>query len=265
MTEALTGLIVQPRLPLQSQVYVALRKAIVNGKLSPGSKLVEGQLAAHLGVSRNPVREALRKLEQEGLVIHTPNHGVSVAQMTKEQSEEITVVREELEALSCRLAVSRMTPADILDLRQIVARSAAGVASGDVDELIANERGFHDRLAQIGGNATLERILSGLRESILRFRRAAIVVPDRPDEVVREHELILQALEAGDAVEAERLVTVTSPRGQPAPAGRDQWQDQDFSGDSLAVLVYRRHQCALPMNASDAGSASRSALSAPLP
>lgn len=206
MAESLTELNLQPRQPLQTQVYLALRKAIVNGKLPPGSKLVEGQVAAQLGVSRNPVREALRKLEQDGLVVHNPNHGVTVSAVSPEQSAEIAVVREELEALSCRLAAAAITPADIADLRKMLADLATSTASGDLDELIATENGFHERLASIGGNATLTRILGLLRDTILRFRRAAIVLPGRPEEVLDEHTRIVDALEAGDAASAESLM-----------------------------------------------------------
>lgn len=203
MTEALTGLNLQPRQPLQSQVYVALRKAIINGKLPSGSKLVEGQLAAHLGVSRNPVREALRKLEQDGLVVHNPNHGVTVSEVTRQKGMEIAVVREELEALSCRLAAANATAQDLEDLRAILRRSSESLAAGDLDELIASEAGFHERLAQMSCNATLARILADLRETILRFRRAAIQAPYRPEQVIVEHTRIVDALEAGDAIAAE--------------------------------------------------------------
>lgn len=203
MTEALTGLNLQPRQPLQSQVYVALRKAIINGKLPAGSKLVEGQIAAHLGVSRNPVREALRKLEQDGLVVHNPNHGVTVSGVTRQQGLEIVAVREVLEALGCRLAATNMTPADVEDLRAILRRSSESLAAGDLDELVATESGFHERLAQLSGNATLARILTDLRETILRFRRAAIQAPDRPEQAIIEHARIIDALETGDAVVAE--------------------------------------------------------------
>lgn len=203
MTEALTGLNLQPRQPLQSQVYVALRKAIINGKLAAGSKLVEGQIAKHLGVSRNPVREALRKLEQDGLVVHNPNHGVTVSDVTRQQGLEIIAVREVLEALGCRLAAANVTRADIEDLRALLKRSSESLAAGDLDELIASESGFHERLAQLSGNATLARIISDLRETILRFRRAAIQAPARPERVIEEHTRIVDALEAGDAAAAE--------------------------------------------------------------
>ncbi len=205
MDDSLSELDLRPRQPLQTQVYLALRKAIVNGKLAPGSKLVEGQLAARLNVSRNPIREALRKLEQDGLVTHTPNHGVTVAKMSTQQAAEIAVVREELEGLSCRLAAQNITPQGIADLRQILAGSAASIAAGDIDELIATENGFHERLAKLSGNETLSRLLAGLRDAILRFRRMAITLPDRPEEVLREHSQIVDALEAQDAALAERL------------------------------------------------------------
>lgn len=196
----------QPRLPLQTQVYLALRKAIINGKLPPGSRLIESQIATHLGVSRNPVREALRKLEQDGLVNHTPNHGVTVADIDARQAADIAVVREELEALSCRLAAERITPQDVADLRQLIARNAASIAAGDIDEVIGVERGFHERIVEISGNVTLARILANLRDIILRFRRVAFVLPDRPEEVLQEHTRVLDALEAHDTALAENLM-----------------------------------------------------------
>ncbi len=206
MEDSLSELNLQPRQPLQTQVYRALRKAIINSKLAPGSKLVESQLAARLRVSRNPVREALRQLEQDGLVVHTPNHGVTVQEIGLAQAAEIAVVREELEALSCRLAARLATPADIADLRRIIVRDSSSVASGDLDELITSEFGFHERLLQMTQNQTLIRLLAGLRDAILRFRRAAILLPDRPEEVVSEHAQVVDAMEAGDAATAEALL-----------------------------------------------------------
>ena len=203
MTEALPSLNVQPRQPLQSQVYAALRQAIIDGRLTAGTKLVEGQIASHLGVSRNPVREALRKLEQEGLVIHNPNHGVTVSEVTRQQGVEIAAVREVLEALGCRLAAAHATAQDVAELRSVLKRSSESAAAGDLDQLVATDSGFHEHLARMSGNATLARILADLGETAVRFRRAAVQAPDRPEQTIVEHALIVDALEKGDAAIAE--------------------------------------------------------------
>jgi phosphonate utilization transcriptional regulator len=190
---------------LTSLVQREIERRIVAGELAPGAKLNEAELAMAMGVSRGPVREAFRALEQAGLVHTQKNRGVFVRQISLEEADEIYEVRAALEAQIGRLAAKRITPGQLERLRGVVKRMRA--AGRDADAYFPLNLEFHDALAEAAGNRALAANYRRVVNELNLYRREAIV---RNVEVIpastREHEAIVEAVAAGDARRAERLL-----------------------------------------------------------
>jgi DNA-binding GntR family transcriptional regulator len=188
---------------LSERVAAELRRAIADGRYRPGERLVEGRLAGDFGVSRIPVREALRMLAAEGVVDLQPRHGATVATLSREAAREMIEVRATLEGLNARLA-ARHRDADLLKaVAHVLERGNAAQAAGKLGELARFNAEFHDLLAKAGSNSVLGDLMRTLRE------RTQIVFPPLDAEQARrtwnEHAAILQAVLAGDADLAELL------------------------------------------------------------
>lgn len=182
-----------------------LRRAILGGRYKPGERLVEDRLSADLGVSRIPVREALRLLSAEGLVELQPRRGASVAAISPEVAREMVEVRALLEGLNARLAARRHEAEIVAALRDCLRRGNAAAISGTVEELVALNSEFHDLLAQAGRNTILWDIMRSLRE------RTSLVFAanskGRAKEDWQEHAGILAAVIEGDEELAALLAT----------------------------------------------------------
>ena len=190
---------------LRQVVYARLKQAIIEGQLVPGEHLVENKIAEGLGVSRNPVREALHRLEQEQLVAASAK-GLVVSSISRTSIEEIYAIRAVLEALGCRLASKKITPEEKKQLRQILARSRACVASNDIPGLTACDIEFHDALIAASRNETLKKVLDQLRDSVRRLRIVSTSLPGRPKQVLSDHTAIANAVFDGDGARAQKLV-----------------------------------------------------------
>lgn len=182
-----------------------LRDRILNGELAPGQRLVEARLSIELGVSRMPVREALRLLASEGIVTIEPRIGASVTCFSTQQIKEMIEVRATLEALNAKLAARRHDPAQIAELQAILAAGIALSEKADPTQLIEKNRLFHEALGRVAGNSILEDIMRSLRaRTSLIFagnnRRA-----DYVKHTWEEHAAILRAVIAGDAELASLL------------------------------------------------------------
>jgi DNA-binding GntR family transcriptional regulator len=190
-------------LPSSELVYRHLKDDIITGALEPGSRLVELEIAAEFGVSRTPVREALKRLTAEKLVLADPARGVVVHAPDPGEIEDVFVVREALDGLAARIAAHRITPSELSRLRLIV-DSMRQAVSGDRREhiVIANQR-FHDVIYSAAGNPILARVASDLRDYVRRFSTLPFASPDRVNHVLAEHEGILAALIAHDPEAAE--------------------------------------------------------------
>lgn len=205
---------------LRSLVAESLRTGIVSGTLRPGARVSEAAIATDLGVSRSPVREALRELEKEGLVRSIPNRGVEVATLTVDDLYEVYAIRGALEALATREAVQGATDADIADLRLIMQQMRAQAsASAGRSAFVPLDVSFHQRIRRMARNKRLETILAGLEAQVrLSLAVAAAVDPDpagfRVEELLREHAEIFEAIEARDASGAEALVARHIERGR---------------------------------------------------
>jgi DNA-binding GntR family transcriptional regulator len=182
---------------LSEVVSEQIRGRILDGSLKPGERLVEDRLSAELGVSRVPVREALRGLSAEGLVTLLPRRGATVVEVTPETVAELVEVRALLEGLNARLAAQRHDPEIVAQLKDTLARGNAAANAGTAEELARLNAEFHERLAEASRNAVLSDVMRGLRErTSIAF---AINGRTRAREDWEEHAGILAAVIAGDA------------------------------------------------------------------
>jgi DNA-binding GntR family transcriptional regulator len=184
-------------------VYRRLREDIITGRLAPGTRLVELNIAADFGVSRTPVREALKRLTAEKLVLSDPSRGVVVHAPDASEIEDVFVVREALDALAARLAAHRITPSELARLRVIVDAMRRAILSGRREQVILANQRFHDVIYAAAGNEMLARLASDLRDFVRRFTTLPFASPDRVEDVLAEHEAILEALVAHDPEAAE--------------------------------------------------------------
>lgn len=152
--------------PLSTAIAGEIKQAILSARYRPGDRLVEGNLAEWLGVSRNPVREALRQLEAEGFVEIAPRRGASVATIGLQEAHELFEVRAALEALSARLAANRADGDDVASLEKIVVRGEKAARDGRLQELPELNTQFHLRMVELAGNRQLARMISDLRDRI---------------------------------------------------------------------------------------------------
>ncbi len=188
--------------PLREIVFENLREAILEGRLEPGQRMMEIQLAEQLGVSRTPVREAIRKLELEGLVIMIPRKGAYVADVSIKDILEVLEIRAILEGLAASLAATRMSDEEIDELEMISYQFKKCYQKDDIEGMIEKDVEFHDRIFNSARNEKLNHIVQGLREQIYRFRVTYISEYNKAKELVEEHENILEAISQRDAEKA---------------------------------------------------------------
>ena len=182
---------------LSEVVSEQIRGRILDGSLKPGERLVEDRLSAELGVSRVPVREALRGLSAEGLVTLLPRRGATVVEVTPKSVAELVEVRALLEGLNARLAAQRHDPEIVAQLKETLARGNEAAKTGTAEELARLNAEFHERLAEASRNSVLSDVMRGLRErTSIAF---AINGRTRAREDWEEHAGILAAVIAGDA------------------------------------------------------------------
>lgn len=189
---------------LSDRVYSILRHYIAEQQLKGGSRLSVPRLAAQLGVSRTPVKEALERLSRDGLVTMLPNRGAYVSLVRREDVDEIYQMREMLEGLATRVAAGRMTPDLLSELAILLRQGEAAVAAGDVDAHIRVDLEFHRLIRERAGNRRLIRALDNLQDQIRIVFRTSASIPGRMSQALEEHHRILSALQAGDPDEAER-------------------------------------------------------------
>jgi DNA-binding GntR family transcriptional regulator len=191
-------------LPSSERVYRDLKDAILANELPPNTRLVEVQVANELGVSRTPVREALKRLLAEGFVARDPLGGLIVRDAAPGEVDEAYPVREVLDGLASRLAARRITPEELIKLRVIHKRMCDAVEQGNLGQVVTINIAFHEAIYEIAGNRRLVALGRELREFVRRFSEAAYIAsPERMSEVVKEHEAVLATLEGSDPDAAE--------------------------------------------------------------
>ena len=157
-------------LPLRDVVFSTLREAILKGELKPGERLMELQLAEKMGVSRTPIREAIRMLEQEGLAVTIPRRGAQVAGMTEKDMEDALEIRAALDELAVQLACDAITEDQLKQLKQAMKNFEESTRSGDVKRIAEADVEFHDAIYTATGNEKLVSMLNNLREQVYRYR-----------------------------------------------------------------------------------------------
>ena len=182
--------------PLREVVAETLREAIVNGTLNPGERLMEIQLAEELGVSRTPVREAIRKLELEGFVIMIPRRGTYVADLSIRDINEVFEIRTALDVLAAGLAVERITEDELEQLERLLVEIGKSIEGDeiDIDKIVETDSQFHDVLYKASRNDRLVGIINNLREQITRFRSISMQYPGRMKVSVEEHRQLVEAI-----------------------------------------------------------------------
>ncbi len=184
-------------------VYRSLKEQIISGALAPKIRLIELAIAAEFSVSRTPVREALKRLAVENLVLADPARGMVVHAPDAREIEDVFIVREALDALAARLAAYRITPSELGRLRVVVDSMEEAIASGRREQVVVANTHFHDVIYAAAGNEMLERLGRDLRDFVRRFTTLPFASPDRVDHVLSEHRAIVTALEAHDPEAAE--------------------------------------------------------------
>ncbi len=184
-------------------VTSAMREAILDGVLAPSTWLRESELAEAFSVSRTPIREALRRLADEGLVVKTAHHGAMVASLSLEDVLALYVVREDLEGLAARLAAARRPEGLVEELDEINAAMRDAAERSATSELSRLNLQWHRALRHGAANPYLERFLYQVEHAVRRLPATTLVHPGRPDEVLAEHEAVARAVEAGDGAAAE--------------------------------------------------------------
>lgn len=200
--------------PLRQSVYETLVDLIVGAELRPGQHLVETELAGQLGVSRQPVREALHRLEAEGWVDLRPSQGAFVHVPTDHEVDELLDVRALLEAETARLAARLATPGQVKELRQIWEGGRAAAESDDVPASVAGNAAFHSAVAEIAGNSVLAGLAGTVGSRVRWYYR--LVATARSHGSWEEHGELIDAIEAHDEERAPKIARRHTERTRTA-------------------------------------------------
>lgn len=193
-------------LPLRDVVFNTLRQAILRGELKPGERLMEIQLANKLGVSRTPIREALRKLELEGLVNMVPRKGAEVADITEKSLRDVLEVRKALEELSVQLACEKITEEEIEELKRAAERFKDTLDDQDVTKIAEADVEFHDIIYTATDNQKLILLLNNLREQMYRYRVEYLKNEEAYPQLIAEHEELIDNISKRNKEEATRIM-----------------------------------------------------------
>jgi DNA-binding GntR family transcriptional regulator len=204
MEKRLVPVILDGYKPLREIVFESMREAILSGVLEPGERLMEIQLAEEMGVSRTPVREAIRKLELENFVVMIPRKGAYVAGVSHKDVADVFEIRSALEGLAAGLAAERVTDEELEQMEQaLFFRSSEGEL--DLEQIVKSDTDFHALVYKASRNERLIQILANLREQIQRFRSTSLAVPGRNKDAIEEHRMIVEALRNHNVEEAQSL------------------------------------------------------------
>lgn len=195
--------LIDPTVPSSERVYVALRHQILAGELKPNQRLVEMQLAGQFGLSRTPVREALKRLSAEGLVAVDPIRGTVVRHVDAAEVEGIYAIREALDGLAARLAATHGSEGDIAKLKLISELMQESAHAGHREAIVQINIMFHEVLYSASHNERLAAMARSLQDAVRQYSSLVFTDPSRVVEVISEHEAIVTAIEAHDPDRAE--------------------------------------------------------------
>lgn len=206
MNKELTIITTDEYLPLRDVVFNTLRQAILRGDMEPGERLMEITLANKLGVSRTPIREAIRKLELEGLVNMIPRKGAVVASISEKDMRDVLEVRITLEELAVKLAIMNMNDEDIQALVKAGIGFENAVVSHDIVKIVDADVVFHDIIYNKTGNERLIQLISNLREQMYRYRLEYIKDARSHSILISEHNDIIKCLKNKDVEAAQAAI-----------------------------------------------------------
>ena len=195
-------------LPLRDVVFKTLRQAILTGELKPGERLMEIHLAEKLGVSRTPVREAIRQLELEGLAVMVPRKGAQVAHITEKNMSDVLEVRLVLDELAVSLACERITDEEIISLQKACEEFENAISSGDIHNITSADVIFHDIIFSASRNSRLTQIVNNLAEQMYRYRFEYIKDASGWQSLITEHRMITDAIANRDKATAINAIHV---------------------------------------------------------
>ena len=192
--------------PLRKQVYEVLRETILTGKLKPGEKITEVEIAEELNVSRTPVREAIRMLELEDLIVIVPQRGVFVAGIKSiKEINDIFQVRSELEGLAAFLTAQNISEEQLSRMDNYTDQIKKCIENNDLERCIEIDISFHQIIYEASDNKWLQKLLDTLFEQITRFRSNSLAQEGRMEEALNEHKEMSEAFANGDADKAREL------------------------------------------------------------
>ena len=194
---------IQNHRPLREIVYEELKLQILTGKIVPGTRMMEVELADEMGVSRTPVREAIRKLEKEGLVTIEPRRGAYASQISTEDMVEILEVRQTMEGMAAYIAAQRMKPDQLKRIQEAEELYNEAVKNGNTADMIFYDSKFHKLIVEASNNKTLLQLIEPLQEMALRFRYLYYDDFKRAENMPYEHQHIIDAIASGNADEAK--------------------------------------------------------------
>lgn len=193
-------------MPLRDLVFHTLRRAILQGYLKPGERLMEIKLANRMGVSRTPIREAIRMLELEGLVVMIPRKGAQVAKITEKDLRDVLEVRMGLEQLAVKFATQRITDEQVEELFRASRQFGKAVREDNLTQIAEADVHFHDLVYKASGNDRLIQLLNNLREQMYRYRIEYLKVSAIRESLVKEHDILCEKLKERDVDGAREIM-----------------------------------------------------------
>lgn len=190
---------------LRGKVFHQLQDDILNGKYQPGESLTETRLSDELGVSRTPIREAIRQLELEGLIQVIPNKGAVVTGISAKDIEDIYTIRMMVEGLAARWAAEKITPEELEELKEAIELEEFYTQKNDTSHLLKFDSRFHEIIFKASKSKPLMHTLSTFHHYVQRARSASLSSPGRAQKVLEEHKAILHAIMDKNPAEAEKL------------------------------------------------------------
>ena len=206
LTGFLNGVTITRNMPLRDQIYQLVRRAIVTGRLAPGSPVNEIEIAERLGTSRTPVREAVKRVEDEGLIDVRAQAGTFVTRISRRQVQEAYIIRIALERESVRHAAQTITADEVQRLRDIIDLHALAVKRSRFEDAIDHDDAFHRVIAEVNGYSMLWRVVDITKAQMDRCRLLSLPSPGAGETTIEQHGAIVDALEAHDLEAAERAI-----------------------------------------------------------
>ena len=197
---------VERPLTLREKIVEFIKDAIINGKLQPGERVPEHDIADSFGISRTPIREAFRQLESEGFITVVPRKGAVVSSITPQDVSDFYAIKSLLEGYAARQACIKFTAKDVKKLETLNAQMQRSAQKGDVKGFFKLDNQFHDTFLALCGNEKLLQILHQMVEQFERLRIAALSLPERMARSIKQHEEIIAAFSAKDVELIEKLV-----------------------------------------------------------